>query len=409
MVLASWFLWMIAGRLSWPGGRYVWLLVAASIYFIFNAALGEDPEAGRLMARSIFIFQILGFVLLTSLRRPEHWTFWLWSLLIVTAIMTAFGPLEFITGLDFFPKQQWAIRPLAKTRINGLSKDAIIYSYFALWALGPGLYLAMESARRWQRTLAAALCVFLLFSAMITFNRQTPLIFFFMLLVALRLFRHRMVKPLAIFFLGLMALSAPYIAVKMGKRLTRAGELAGDYSYSIRRDKALIMWEIIKRKPLTGVGLESFTTVWPKYQPDNLYIVQLSKPRAHHPDLGYLQMLAESGIIGLTLDLVILFGGAALLLRRRRRALEEGSRKTANLCSALLVILTQVAIAQIIQDVFFHPRSWWLFGMIAVLSQAPDERIVRDPSDPALEAETSKAASPPDSVSGALRKKQASA
>ncbi|GEM_PF-510786 len=405
MALAAWGLWVAAGRTRIPPrSRYATLVILAAVYYILNSLLGESFEMGLLMARSLLICVLLTLVLATSLVRPFHWTFWLWSLLAVTCMMTSIGLLEFATHLDFFPKQKWQVKPLETARINGVSRDAIVYGYYALWALGPGLYLAMESRRVWQRLLAIALTLPLLAGALLTFNRQTPVILLAMLIAAAFLFRHRMVRPLTIALLGAMLLASPYVAVKMGKRLTRVGQIQADPSYMIRRDKALIMLQMIRRHPIMGIGLESFTKSWPDYLPPNPYYIHFFKPREHHPDLGYLQITAESGFVGLGFCLAVMGSGAAILLRRRREALAQGAVRMANLCSGLLIILVQMAIAEIIQDVFLHPRNWWLWGMIAIIAVRPRQEIVEEnaahspapPDAPAAPPDSAKNAPPPD-------------
>ncbi len=374
-VLAAWGLWILAGRTSWPGGAYLWVLVTASVYYVLNAVLGQDLEAGLAFARYIALYELLGFVLLTSLRRPPHWIFWFWLVILITAMSSAVGLAEFLTGLDMSFGGAWQTRPLLPPRINGLSQNAIMFAYNSLWAFPAGLYLFLHSRWPWQRNVAGMITLFIVAMALLTLNRQTPLVLFAMLVTGALVLRHRIVRPLTVGLIVIGLLASPYIVQKMGERVTRAGEAVKDPSYALRRDKFRIMKEMVARHPVFGVGLGSFPVVWPEYMPENLWFLQLQRPSLQYPDLGYMQMMAESGIVGFALDLAILGAGAVLLLKRRRRALQAGNFAVVNLCGILLILVVHVTIKQLIQDVFFFQRSWWLYAMIVVVSRYPDERL----------------------------------
>lgn len=380
-VLAAWALWIIAGRTSWPGGGYVWLLVLSSIYFVANALLGEDFEAGLQFAKYIALYELLGFVLLTTLRRPAHWTFWFWMILLFTFLNNLVGLAEFVTSLDFFPGGRWIITPLRLARINGLSQNAIMFAYNSVWAVAPGMFLALEDRTKWRRGIAAGLTAFAIVMALLTLNRQTPFVIFAMLVAGVIMLKHRWMRPLTIALVIIAVLTAPVVVVKMGERLTRVGYAVKDPSYGLRRDKMRILLQMTREHPLTGIGLGSFPTVWSEYMPDNLWMLQLYRPATHYPDLGYMQMLGESGIIGVGLDLLIIIVGARLVLRRRRKALRDGNFTVANLCSILGVLMVHLIMKQFIQDVFFFPRSWWLFAMIVVVSRYPDKRLAPAAAD----------------------------
>lgn len=375
-VLAAWGLWIVAGRTSWPGGGYLWLLVGSSVYFVLNAILGEDREAGLQFAKYIALYELLAFVLLTSLRRPAHWRFWFWMVLLFTALNAWVGLMEFVTHRDFFPGGSFTVKPLVPARINGLSQNAIMFAYNSLWALGPGIYLALEEQRPWRRMLAGGITLFIVLMALLTYNRQTPIVLLVMVGTGVLLLRHRIMPMLTLILIVLCVLLSPYIVVKMGERLTNVGYAVKDPSYGLRRDKSRILINMTRERPLTGVGLGSFPTVWPKYIPENLWFLGTNRPSIQYPDMGYFQMLGESGFIGLGLDALLMGSGALVLLRRRRRALAARCFPVVNLCAVLAMLGAQLVISQMIQDTFFFPRSLWLFGMIVVVSAYPDERLV---------------------------------
>ena len=85
--------------------------------------------AGLLLAEAfqppLLLLFFAAFVLLgVCLAWPRARTWVLWSLLAVTCAMTSIGLLEFVTHLDFFPKQKWQIKPLGTARINGVRSSS---------------------------------------------------------------------------------------------------------------------------------------------------------------------------------------------------------------------------------------------------------------------------------------------
>jgi O-antigen ligase len=362
--------------LSWPGGGLVRLLAAVSLYYVFNAIFGQSEKAALLSGRYVVLCELMAFVLLTSLRRPSHWSLWLWMILLLSSAFALLGFVEFFTGMDINPRGRWGMVPMRQNRIDGVSQNSIMFAYNNLWAAGVGLYLAFESREKWQRGLAAGLTAFLLLTALLTLNRQTPLILLFMMIAALSLFRHRMVRPLTLAFVVVGLLLAPFLAVQLGKRLQVTGSLTHDPSYALRRDKSLVMKEMIRRHTWFGIGIGAFPEVWPRYLTEELWFLQYVKPRVHYPDMGYFQVLAETGVVGFGLQGLLVGLLAHGLWRRRRQALEGGSRAVANLCAALMVLLVHFLVTQLMQDIFFFSRSWWLFAMSLVVIARPDEDLV---------------------------------
>ena len=146
-------------------------------------------------------------------------------------------------------------------------------------------------------------------------------------------------------------------------------EISRDYSVLTRRDGFLIGMEIIRQKPLFGIGFGSFPTTWHKYLPDNTHLLQYDKPEKHYPDFGYNQILSETGIVGLAIALAFFCLTLRLILIKRREAFDKQRRDLANYASALLVLMAVFLLASFIQDTFLYVRTWIMFGMILALSR----------------------------------------
>jgi O-antigen ligase len=136
-----------------------------------------------------------------------------------------------------------------------------------------------------------------------------------------------------------------------------------------RQDIWHVAWEISKDHPLAGVGLNNFRAVSPGYvrKPGALHYAALLADHPHVVHNVYLQLLVETGVIGLGLFLAFLIGCIRLALRAARRFEEAGDRQLATLSRA-----TAVAIIGELAASFFISngqdfRLWILLALTPVL------------------------------------------
>jgi O-antigen ligase len=144
-----------------------------------------------------------------------------------------------------------------------------------------------------------------------------------------------------------------------------------------------VAWEMARDNPITGVGLNNFVVESKEYvrQPGSLEFVELiaERPRVAHNI--YLQLLAETGFVGLALFLVLL----ASCLRAASRAAKgfdaRGDPELAALSRAVLVAVLAAAGASTFISNGTDWRLWVLLGLgpalLAASRAAPAGRTVR--------------------------------
>jgi O-antigen ligase len=147
-----------------------------------------------------------------------------------------------------------------------------------------------------------------------------------------------------------------------------------------REDQWTIAWRIFKGHPLIGVGLNNFQTVEARYtlQPGRLAHVHLL---AEVPELvhnTYLQLLAETGVIGFVGFLAVIFGSLRCSWLAARRFDAIGQRSYANLSRAVLMGTVGMLAALFFLSVGNDERLWVLFALgpvlLAVARRWPEER-----------------------------------
>ena len=150
-----------------------------------------------------------------------------------------------------------------------------------------------------------------------------------------------------------------------------------------RQDVWTVAWRIFRGHPLFGVGLNNFTVVEPRYalEPGQLIDVRVV---AEIPDLvhnTYLQLLVETGPIGLIVFLIVVLGSlrASWLAARRFDALGRGDY--ANLARAVLIGTIGMLAANFFITNGDNYQLWILFAlgpvMLTLAKRWPAERESR--------------------------------
>jgi O-antigen ligase len=170
---------------------------------------------------------------------------------------------------------------------------------------------------------------------------------------------------------GVTALAALIVA---GLALSPGGLArlsTADREGSGRRDLWIVATRVVEARPLTGVGLDNFRTVAPDYvrRPGTLRFVDLIAERPHEAHDTYLQALADTGIVGLTLFAAVVLASLGALARAVGRGVPLAR-------PALIATLGMLAALVFLSD-GSDPLLWTLFGLgpaLLALERAPRRR-----------------------------------
>jgi O-antigen ligase len=284
----------------------------------------------------------------------------------IGCVINSAGLAEFILRRDLFSQFSDHRMVAWDLRINGIAPNAIVFAFTSVWLLPWALWLHLESRTRLARTLALVAFAYLAMLSVLTFNRQTPLIIAAMLGVGLLLVRTPWRGVLIVVCGGLALAAAPFIVGRITERLAQLGnEGAPDISLMIRRDKVLVAREMIRAHPWTGIGLNNFKDHWWEHRPTGeLYQIHTDMARPQYIDLGWLQIVTETGFIGLALLLATLTAAAMAWWTAWRRARE---RWVQNALVAVLMLFIQLGVSMMVQDTFFTAWTYLSFAMLAVM------------------------------------------
>ena len=383
LFVISWTSWLARGKAVLEKSRHTFFLSVLVIYFVINCFFAEDLDSGLYHLRYLLIDFFLAVAIASMLRKQSHFHFLFWIILIFTLGSALLGAFELVTGIDVFTKSgtKW----MGRLRINGAAPNAIVYAHQLTFSLPLGYYLFCEAKSFSIRFFALAISIFITLIALFTFNRQTIIIVLILYFLIALVYKNRYSKILLGMIISILLISSPIVVHQMWSRLRTIGSIKRDRSLAFRLDGIQVGLEVLRRKPLMGIGLGSYPTTWHKYLPPGKgRQIQYFKGEKIYPDLCYNQLISEGGIIGFSLAILFFFSLLIRVWRMRQEALQGKQREVINLYSALLTSLIIFLFSCAIQDTFLYVSTWVMFGLILAKQQIGARRDVDDKTESAV-------------------------
>jgi O-antigen ligase len=164
----------------------------------------------------------------------------------------------------------------------------------------------------------------------------------------------------------------------------RLGNLTAEGS-SGRSDAWQLAWQAAREHPVLGVGMENFTEVGTRYVTSNFSIYQIrtalnNRPVPHNV---YLQTLAELGVVGLAIVVVLLGSAISIGYGAIRRLAAAGDHETELLGRGILIAIVGLLSLYAFYSSLIEKELWLLLGLLTSLSVLA--RFADDPPPDAAE------------------------
>jgi O-antigen ligase len=137
-----------------------------------------------------------------------------------------------------------------------------------------------------------------------------------------------------------------------------------------RTDLWAIARQVARDHPVVGVGIGNFEDVEPAYasRTTNLPAVDLIVDNPHVVHNSYLELLAETGVVGLALFVALVGAALALAWRAVRAFTRSGETDLELIGRGLLVGLVGMLAASIFLSAEYEKQLWLLLGFAAALT-----------------------------------------
>jgi O-antigen ligase len=361
-------------------------LAAYTLILAVSTLLARDPEladarvAEHVKALAVYLLVALLGGSLGLIRRG------VWALLASGALLGAVALTQVVSG-DFRNdylglgriKYAQIYGDVFEPRIAGPLGDPNFFAQVLLLLAPLALIVAGEERRPAARAAALAVAALTVGAAVLTYSRGGALALAFVLILTL-LARPFRAKQVALGGLALALALAALVPAGFARRLSTIAEvlpgqqevLHPDSSFEQRRLLTQVAWRIFLDHPLLGVGAGNYTSHFDEYAEE---VGSLSREyeelgEQHYPHNLYLEIAAETGLLGLAAFGAAVVACFAALRSARRAALASGRREGAALARGF-----EIAVAgYLASSLFLHGHHvrylWMVFGFAAALERA---------------------------------------
>jgi len=362
------------------------LIVFSSLFYaedfaIASTALDDYFKDG--------IIAILVVLLLQNMNNARHAV---WTLLVAGIFMGSITTFQYLTGT--FENIYWGfgqgqmqniVGETEGYRIAGVIGDPNFYAQILVVLVPLAFDRLWNEKSMLLKLLAAWALTVSLLSVIFTFSRGG---FVALVIVLLALAIYRPPRPLEIAVLIILAMSVlPFVPAKYMDRLQTLTSLAGpnadvrtEVSFRGRASELLAATRMFADRPLLGVGVGNYSVYYQRYSRE-IGLDPRTEARAAHN--LFLEIASETGIIGFSVFLLILWAVFNGLLKSWRMLSAADLKQDANLLAAFAIgMLGYLSAAMFIHGAY--PRYLWLLVGIALgLQEAAHNRLsdYHEPTD----------------------------
>jgi O-antigen ligase len=272
-------------------------------------------------------------------------------------------------------------------RIAGPLGDPNFYAQALVLLVPLGLSLAMSERAAHRKAIALAGTGLVVGAAALTYSRGGALAL--AVVLALSLLAWPLSRRRAALATGLVAvLVALLVPAGFARRLTtleqvwpgREAVLRPDSSLEKRRLLVGAAWRMFLDHPLAGVGAGNYTVHFESYADEVGGMARdYEEPdERHYPHSLYLEIAAETGLVGLVGFGGVIAAGVVSLRRAREAFRRAGDERTAALVQGFAIALFGYLVSSLFLHGHYQRYLWLLLGFASALDALASARAPSD-------------------------------
>jgi putative inorganic carbon (HCO3(-)) transporter len=346
-------------------------LLVYTISWLISLLNAENSVAAN-QAFIGFVKDALGMLIVVYfIQNPASLRRAVWALIVAGIVMGTISVFQYLTSdfsniyWGFGGWQQQVSGALARHRMTGPYANPNAYAQ-VLVALAPlALDRIWHERNVWLRILAAWALTVIVLTIFFTFSRGgfLSLIFAIAVLLAQRRFNFVPVIITVIVGIGLIQFLPASYADRINSLVqlvpSSSGQVA-DTSFRGRLSENTVAWRMFRDNPILGVGLGNY----PSYYQDYSRALGIDSRRTgRSPASLYLELIAEQGLVGIFIFVILMvfvFGG---LIKARRNFVFAGLRDEAFITSAIFAGMAGYMFEAIFKNSAYSNVFWILVGL----------------------------------------------
>lgn len=353
-------------------------LTALYAFMVLGATYAVDWSASLDVSVDFLKNAILAVIALAFLNYYKSFETIVYSAVLTLGFLCFLGVFQLVLGLESEQFKGFSYFTDRSDRFAGPIQDPNFFAAMVVFAIP----VAVHKITNARSTLAASawsvLVLLLLFGLFATESRGAIVAIGFGMLVLMATMTTRQMAITALLGIAVIVAVGATASDDLLDRIRTIGEVATegsdvDKSTEGRLASWRVAYELAKQHPVLGVGPGNFNTY---YQDTALQHGLIFRGEGRSAHSLYLEFLAEQGVVGLGLFLIILALGARNIIRGVAHARRTGDSELAGLLGAFGAGLAAYLMAMaFLHDSF--PRFLWLVIALAVEAAAIGRRAER--------------------------------
>lgn len=341
---------------------------------------GDYPKEGLLFLSDLLKNSIIAVLAVVLIRKWQMFRAVFWALIISGTLLGTVAIIQYVTdtydstywGLSMAPVEH-ILGELDDHRLAGTVGDPNYFAMFQLILLPFAIDRFFSEKNLLLKLLAAYAIGAILFTVILSYSRGGFLGIMVMTLALLLLKPNLTWKVMASAAIGVCILLYTPQSNYIQRMLTleyfsmdKKKKPISEASFSGRKSEILVAAMIFLDHPILGVGVGNYERNYHEYAREIYIDFRKEKREAH---CLYLEILAESGLVGFIPFGLLIWYMFQTLFRARMSALKRGDKELERSLTALTVSL----IGLLTGHLFLHnawPRIFWLFIGLAFSTAA---------------------------------------
>lgn len=343
LVIAIFIRWAVAN--DRPRGLF-WPTVMVFAYGLvgFTSLYYAPNKEAVIYSLSNFVKDaLITLVIVALLKKPHQLRQVIYTLLFTGIFISSFSIHQYVTRnftseYGGFAEAEFMniVGETNDYRLSGPVGDPNFFAQVMVVLVLIGVERFLHDKNLLAKILAAACAIMSAFTVIFTFSRGSTLALALSLIIFFFIYRLKPLQLIVILVLGIIVLLfAPPTFVErifsIRDILPSSNgqiDLTSDRAIQGRASESLTAWSMLMEHPFTGVGLNNFTTLYQEYA-KSLGLAPSAQARSPHN--LYLEVAAETGVIGLIVFLLMVGLAFRGIIIARKAFQEAGMDDYANM------------------------------------------------------------------------------
>lgn len=397
LVVAILIRWALANER--PTGLFLPMVMVAAYGLVGFASLLYAPnkEAVVYSLSNYVKDALIALVVVALLKKPEQFRHVIYTLLVVGVFIGSLSVHQYLTrnfNSDYggFAEAEFMniVNETNDYRLVGPVGDANFFAQVMVVLALLGVERFVHDKKLPAKLLAGLCAAVSILTVVFTFSRSATVALVISLIIFFWIYRLKPSQLMVVLLIGVvMFLYAPatYFERVLSLRDVLPGnghvDLTSDRAIQGRASQSLTAWVMVMEKPLLGVGLNNYTTLYQEYA-KSLGLAPSATARSPHN--LYLEVAAETGMLGLAVFLLLVGLAFRAILYTRAKFHEAGLDDYSHLVTGFAVAFGGYMFTAVFAHAAY-PRYFYLLLGLAYALPKLIEQLQIDADDQLMKSE----------------------